>query len=118
MRKAHTKRAMTISAYKKILDRMPQGVFVFDHKLRVQFTNAAFRRSFGETPKQKNPLRVALNCKENGDCGNNAACAFCAFYRTMQAAILEGMEKSETFFDLDRDGKTVNAKQSCGVYGR
>ena len=86
-----------ISAYKKILDRMPQGVFVFDNKLRVQFTNAAFRRSFGETPKQKNALRVALNCKENGDCGSNEACAFCAFYRTMQAAVLDRAEKTETF---------------------
>ena len=37
--------------YKKILNKIPEGVFVFDHKLRVKFTNAAFRRSFSEGKK-------------------------------------------------------------------
>lgn len=37
---------MLKGTYKKIVDRMPQGVFVFDNKLRVRYTNATFRRSF------------------------------------------------------------------------
>ncbi len=87
---------MMTSTYKKILDRMPQGVFVFDNKLRVHFTNAAFRRSFGETVKGKGALNVALGCQEQGACGQNDACGYCAFYRAMQAAIKDGTEKTET----------------------
>lgn len=87
---------MTLGTYKKILDKMPQGVFVFDDKLRVKFTNAAFRRSFGEPVKGKGTLSVALNCQETGACGTNENCAFCAFYRAMTAAVNERTEKTET----------------------
>ena len=88
---------MMTSTYKKILDRMPQGVFVFDNKLRVQFTNAAFRRSFGVEIKGKSALNVAVGCKEDNPCGKNQACTYCAFYRAMQAAVKDVAEKTETF---------------------
>ena len=39
--------------YKKILDRIPEGVFVFDYKLRIQFVNTAFRRSFSDNVKKR-----------------------------------------------------------------
>ena len=42
--------------YKRILDAMPEGVFVFDDKLRVKFTNAAFRRSCSDGAKKKGSL--------------------------------------------------------------
>ena len=87
---------MITSTYKKILDRMPQGVFVFDNKLRVQFTNAAFRRSFGETVKAKGSLNATLGCQETGACGTNDACGYCAFYRVMQSAVQDRVEKTET----------------------
>ena len=84
------------SEYKKILDRIPEGVFVFDNKLRIRFTNAAFCRSFTDRAKKGGVLSEALGCGEQGKCGEGAACGYCAFLRVMQAAIKEKTEKSET----------------------
>ena len=39
--------------YKKILEGLPSGVFAFDDKLKVKYTNTAFRRSFSEKAKNK-----------------------------------------------------------------
>ena len=52
---------MWIGAYKKIFDKMPQGVFVFDEKLRVKFTNVAFRCSFSERAKARGTLAQTLD---------------------------------------------------------
>ena len=60
---------MAIGTYKKILDRIPEGVFVFDEKLRVKYTNAAFRRSFSDTAKRSGTLASTLGCKEKEECG-------------------------------------------------
>jgi PAS domain-containing protein len=48
---------MRNGTYKKVLDGMPEGVFVFDNKLRVQFTNAAFRRSCSDGALPKGELK-------------------------------------------------------------
>ena len=70
--------------YKKILDRMPAGIFVFDDRLRVRFTNAAFRRCFS-------------GCGEEAKaCGEGASCVYCAFRNVMQAAVKDRAEKSDT----------------------
>lgn len=82
--------------YKKILDKMPEGVFVFDDKLRVKFTNAAFRRSCSDGAKDSGVLSKVLGCNEKGKCGEGEGCRFCAFLRTMQAAIQDNAEKTET----------------------
>ncbi|MBQ8658430.1 MAG: SpoIIE family protein phosphatase [Clostridia bacterium] len=82
--------------YKRILERMPDGVFVFDEKLRVIFTNAAFRRSFSDEAKAKGTLKETLGCKESGACGENAACEYCSFYRAMRASVSENRERTET----------------------
>ncbi len=87
---------MTGGTFKKIFDRIPEGVFVFDDKLRLKFTNAAFRRSFSDGTKGKGMLSQALGCGETGKCGEGTACEYCAFLRTMRAAIEEHAEKSET----------------------
>ena len=87
---------MAIGVYKKILDRLPYGVFVFDKKLRVKFTNAAFRRSFSDEARSQGTLAQVLDCKEQGVCGEGASCGFCTFLRVMQAAATEGVEKTET----------------------
>ncbi len=81
--------------YKKILDRMPEGVFVFDDKLRIRYTNTAFQRSFSGNAKKGNTLAQALGCGEEGKCGEGAACGYCAFLRVMKAAIQEKIEKTE-----------------------
>ena len=87
---------MAFGTFKKILDRLPEGVFLFDNKLRVKFTNAAFKRSFSETAKSKGSLSETLGCGEKGVCGEGAACQYCAFLRVMRAAVAENAEKSET----------------------
>ena len=86
---------------------MPQGVFVFDDKLRVKFTNAAFRRSFAEGVKSQGTLAQAVGCPETGKCGEGAYCAQCAFLRVMKNALSERVEKEETIHTtVNRDGRT------------
>ena len=83
---------MFAKQYKKILDRMPAGVFVFDDRLRVRFSNAAFRRSFSDRAKGKGSLKEALGCEE-ASCGGSSACAACAFRNVMRAAVRDNAEK-------------------------
>jgi len=98
---------MALGLYKKILDRIPSGVFVFDDKFRVRFTNAAFRRSFSDGAKRNVSLAQAIGCGEKGKCGEGEACAYCAFMRTMRAAVAEKTEKSETVHtSVSRSGHT------------
>lgn len=92
--------------YKKILNAMPDGVFVFDDKLRVQFTNAAFRRSFSDIAKTKGSLAEVLGCGEQASCGNNPACEYCTFYKTMRAAVAQRTEKTENLHTtVQRNGR-------------
>lgn len=84
------------AAYKKILDKLPDGVFVFDEKLRVKFMNAAFRRSFFIEEKRGGALPKVLSCGENATCGTLASCAYCAFYRGMKKTVESGREQTET----------------------
>ncbi|MBE5747154.1 MAG: serine/threonine-protein phosphatase [Clostridiales bacterium] len=87
---------MNNGAYKKILNAMPEGVFVFDDNLRVKFTNVAFRRSVSEEVKPSGTLSDVVGCREQNGCGENAACEYCAFYRAMKGAVAERVEKTET----------------------
>ena len=87
---------MTLNTYKKILNGLPDGVFVFDNRFQIRFTNAAFRRSFSAQTKPRASLSKALGCGEKGKCGAGSACEYCAFFRVMRAAILEKAEKTET----------------------
>jgi len=75
---------------------MPQGVFVFDEKLRVKFTNAAFRRSFADDTKSQGTLAQVLGCRQEGKCGEGAYCGQCAFSRVMKNAVADYTEQEET----------------------
>ena len=98
---------MTNGTLKKLFDRIPQGVFVFDDKLRVKFTNAAFRRSFTETAKKRGTLKDTLACTEIGECGKGAKCGYCTFLRVMRAAVEQKCEKTETMqTSVRRGGQT------------
>ncbi len=98
---------MLDGAYKKIMDKFPEGVFVFDEKLRVKFTNAAFRRFFFEHAKRKGSLADVLACEEKDKCGEGKTCQFCTFLRVMQAAVKEKTEKTETLHTtVTRLGRT------------
>lgn len=98
---------MAVGTLQKAFDAMSEGIFVFDDKLRVKFTNAAFRRSFSDTAKKKGSLAQALGCGEQGKCGKNTACQFCSFLRVMQDAVREKTEKTETLHtSVKRGGHT------------
>ena len=87
---------MTLKTYEKIFNAIPQGVFVFDNKLRVKFTNASFRRAFlGET-KRKTTLKSIVGCTEENVCGSGEHCKFCAFLRVMKSAVETRAEQTET----------------------
>ena len=95
------------STYKKILEGLPSGVFVFDSKLNVVYTNAAFRRSFSEQVKPFGGLSAVLGCQEQNACGQNAACAYCTFYSLMNAAVATKQEQTETMrAHVQRNGRT------------
>ena len=98
---------MWYGTYKKILEGLPSGVFVFDDKLRVKYTNTAFRRSFSEKAKRKGSLSDALACTETGACGTNSACEYCAFLRVMKRAIASRKEERDTLrASVQRNGRT------------
>ncbi len=93
--------------YKKILNAMPEGVFVFDDKLRVLFTNAAFRRSFSEGKKGKGSLQSSIACGETGVCGEGNSCPYCTFFKTMKKAVTQRREQTETLHtSVQRQGRT------------
>ncbi len=85
------------NAYKNILERLPEGVFVFDEKLRIKFMNAAFRRSFFVEKNKPAPLNAALSCAKSAKCGESESCAYCVFYRGMKKAVETGREQTEIF---------------------
>ena len=94
------------STYKKILEGLPSGVFVFDRKLRVVYTNAAFRRSFSDQVKPFGTLSAVLGCQEQNACGENAACAYCTFYSLMKTALATKQEQTETMrAHVQRNGR-------------
>ncbi len=97
---------LTSGKYKKILDAMPEGVFVFDKKLRVVFTNAAFHRSFSDGAV-KGDISKVLACPQGAKCGDGTICHGCTFYRVMRATIESGSEQEETLHTkVDRGGRT------------
>ena len=95
---------------------MPEGVFVFDDKLRVQFTNVAFRRSFSENAKKKGNLGQVLACGEK-ECGKGESCQYCAFLRVMRSAVAEKSEKTETVHTTrKRAGHTDKVSVRIRIY--
>ena len=106
-----------IGTYRKILDRMPEGMFVFDNKMRVKFTNASFRRSFSDGAKQSGTLASVLACGEKGKCGTGTACGYCTFLRVMQAAIKDKAEKTETLHTtVNRSGRKDRVSLRIRIY--
>ncbi len=99
---------MLDGTYKKVLNAMPEGVFVFNEKLRVKFTNAAFRRSFSDSKlKGVGELYDCVACGESGGCGTHASCAYCTFYKAMKNVVESGKEQTETMHSLvERRGRT------------
>ena len=78
---------MLLTAYKKVLDKFPDGVIVFDRKLRVKYVNAAFCRAFFLPNALKGELSKALSCDKSSRCGGAPVCARCELYRGMKRAV-------------------------------
>ncbi len=90
--------------YKKILNAIPEGVYAFDEKLRVKFTNAAFRRFFSTPASRNEKLSECICCGETKPCGEGASCVYCAFYKAMLAAVKTKSEQTETVHTTVRRG--------------
>ena len=82
---------MAFGVYKKLLDSLPAGVFAFDAKMRVFYTNAPFRRAFSSLAKGKGTLKEVVGCTAEGAC---ETCAGCALQDAMRSAIQDGAEKN------------------------
>ncbi len=103
--------------YKKILEGMPEGVFVFDEKLRVRFTNAAFRRSFSEKAKRKGSLKDTLFCQVEGVCGEDSSCQYCTFFNVMKRAVQTGEAQTDTInVSLPKTGRTDKISLRIRIY--
>ncbi len=89
---------------------------MFDEKLRVKFTNAAFRRFFADGEKGKGTLQKCIGCKESALCGQASSCRYCAFYKTMQSAVESGVERTETVHtERKRQGRTDRLSMNIRV---
>lgn len=64
--------------YRDVLDEIPTAAIVVDKKLKVRYTNRAFRASF-RSKKTKGDLRDVIFCGESdGKCGEGVRCAYCS----------------------------------------
>lgn len=103
---------MKNSTYKKILGKIPAGVFVFGEDLRILYANASFARAFaspgyakkaGESIKSGAFLDAYLSCpvragggeKKQSFCGKKAECGYCTLHRVMARAARENAEQSD-----------------------
>lgn len=108
---------MKNSTYKKILGKIPAGVFVFDENLRIRYANESFARAFAAPAYAKNPKSLEkrgvspdlyLNCpvraaqetagvksKIETFCGTQASCEYCTLRRTMLRAAAENTAQSD-----------------------
>lgn len=62
--------------YKTVLDNIPTAVLAVDGKMRVRYTNRAFREYF-RSGRGSGSFRDVLSCKEGGKCGEGVRCAYC-----------------------------------------
>lgn len=62
--------------YKTVLDNIPTAVLAVDGKMRVRYTNRAFREYF-RSGRGSGSFRDVLSCKEGGKCGKGVKCAYC-----------------------------------------
>ena len=109
---------MKNSTYKKILGKIPAGVFVFDENLRILYANNSFSRAFASPEYAQNseslekrgvspdiylhcPVRAsqeaagAIANKKQSLCGARAECEYCTFRRTMKRAAEENAEQTD-----------------------
>ena len=109
---------MLARVYKAVIDKMPAGVFAFDRKGKILFTNAAFSRSFPAIAKRKGSLKAVIACEETARrCGESENCAYCAFYKVICAAIKENAEQTETaYLTVRRDSRTDKLALRIRVY--
>lgn len=66
-----------LNLYKSVLDNIPTAAIVVDKKLKVRYTNRAFREAF-RSVKDRGELRGVIACGEKDCiCGEGVRCAYC-----------------------------------------
>lgn len=84
------------SLYKKLLNRLPDGVMAFDKNLRIRYVNAAFCRAFFvEKQRKKGTLSQILSCSSGMACGSYPSCQYCAVRRGMKRVVEENVPQKE-----------------------
>lgn len=79
-----------INLYKAVLDNIPTAAVVVDKKVRVRYTNRAFREAF-RSVKEKGSLRSVISCGEKeGACGTGVRCAYCSVRSVFSDALKNG----------------------------
>ena len=97
------------SLYKKVLERLPDGVMAFDKKLRIRYVNAAFCRAFlSEKRREKGTLSSVLSCTAGDTCGAYSACKYCAVWRGMNRVVEENQPQTEEIHTTSRSGGQKN----------
>lgn len=99
---------MFFTAHKKVLDAFPDGVIVFDKKLRVKYVNAAFCRAFFLPRISTGALSKVLSCDKSVVCGADVACAHCALHRGMTNIVAGGTAVEETIHTTLKTHQTTN----------
>ena len=100
---------MFTSLYKKVLDRLPEGVMAFDKSLRVRYVNAAFCRAFFVEKKHvKGSLAEVLSCSFGKTCGASPNCKYCAVWQGMQRTVEKNAPQTEEIHTTIAGGPQKN----------
>jgi hypothetical protein len=97
------------SLYKKVLERLPEGVMAFDKSLRVRYVNAAFCRAFFVEKKSgKGSLAEVLSCSFGKTCGKTPNCKYCAVWQGMQRTVAQNAPQTEEIHTTIAGGTQKN----------
>jgi len=78
-----------IFRYKRLLDKLPQAVFLCDRNFKVKYFNKAFAKVF-ETECKNLSIGSTINCENNiSKCGQNQNCRLCEIRKAFSDAILK-----------------------------
>ena len=75
-----------MNLYKGVLDNIPTGAIVVDTRMRVRYTNRAFRECF-RASRAKGSLKETTGCLSEEECGKGVRCAYCAIRSLFADAI-------------------------------
>lgn len=102
------------SFYKRILDKLPTAVLVYNRKGEVIFTNASFRAHFPTENSAKGSLKSVVGCAAfKGECGKGEACYSCQLKNLLQNTLIcneEGFDDVRLSVRIDGEVRDVSLR--------